>query len=468
MQPSNLKETFALLESAKSESLKYLDNADRLPVYPANDALSLLALFDEDLPDNQNNPSDTLCKLAEIGSQTIVNTGGSRYFGFVNGGILPIGLASRWLADAWDQNAALEVMSPLSAKLEQVCEQWLIELLQLPDTSKMGLVGGTSVATLCGLAAARNHQYNKLNWNVNEKGLNGAPRLRFIMGDQTHGTVSKMIRLLGFGSQSMEIVPSDDQGRLNVDCLPPLDETCVLVLQAGNVCTGSFDDFTTLCAAANKADAWCHIDGAFGLWAAASPLLRHLTLGIELADSWSVDGHKTLNTPYDCGIILCKHPSAITEALHQQGSYIEFGKSRDNMIYTPDMSRRARGIDLWACMHHLGKNGIALLIERLHEGASYLAERLEECGFTIANIVNFNQVIVHTGNEALTKQVLKHIQANGVIWCGSAVWKGTFIIRLSVCSWQTNKTDLDVAIEALASALHFTEETDHTNQTHHP
>ncbi len=446
MQPSNLSDTYKLLDKAKLASFDYLESADQLPVYPSKEALALLASFDEPLPDAQNDAKETFAKLADIGSKTVVNMGGSRYFGFVNGGILPIGLAARWLADTWDQNAALEVMSPLSAKLEQVCERWLVQLLNLPATSKMGIVGGTSVATLCGLAAARHHQYNKLNWNVNENGLIGAPRLRFIMGDQTHGTVTKMIRLLGFGSKSIEIVPSDNQGRLKASCLPPLDATCILILQAGNVCSGSFDNFEMLCAKANNAGAWCHIDGAFGLWAATSPLLKHLTSGIQLADSWSVDGHKTLNTPYDCGIILCKHPSAIGEALHQQGSYIEFGETRDNMIYTPDMSRRARGIDLWACLHHLGNQGVAMLIERLHDGARYLAQQLEQKGYTVENEIHFNQVIVHAGNEALTKQVLKRIQERGVIWCGSANWKGIFIIRLSVCSWQTNRDDLDTAI----------------------
>jgi glutamate/tyrosine decarboxylase-like PLP-dependent enzyme len=445
--------TYELLELAKVESINYLQQVDNFSIVPSDASLDLLQLFDEKMPTQQNNPMDTLKKLAEIGSKTTVNHGGSRYFGFVNGGILPIGIATRWLADTWDQNAALEVMSPISAKLEQVCEKWLVQLLHLPDTTKMGLVGGTSVATLCGLAAARNHQYNKLNWDVNENGLIGAPKLRIIMGDQTHGTVSKMIRLLGFGSTSIEIVASDDQGRMTVDQLPVLDCSCILILQAGNVCSGSFDDFNAICGVANKAGAWTHIDGAFGLWAQASEQLKHLTLGMELADSWSVDGHKTLNTPYDCGVILCKHPAAITEALHQQGSYIEVGKTRDSMIYTPDMSRRARGIDLWACLHHLGREGLTSLLNRLHEGAKYLARHLHEIGYVIENDIHFNQVIVHAGNETLTRRILQQLQSSGVIWCGSATWKGKFIIRLSVCSWQTNEHDLAKAVEEFRKAL---------------
>jgi glutamate/tyrosine decarboxylase-like PLP-dependent enzyme len=453
MSINDSSNTYKLLEMAKAESINYLMHVDSLPVFPSNDALTLLQHFDEELPTQQNNPIDTLKKLVAIGTRTTVNHGGSRYFGFVNGGILPIGIASRWLADTWDQNAALEVMSPISAKLEQVCEQWLIQLLDLPNTTKMGLVGGTSVATLCGLAAARNHQYKKMNWDVNENGFIGAPKLRIIMGDQTHGTVSKMIKLLGFGSKSIEIVASDDQGRMLVDHLPVLDASCILILQAGNVCSGSFDNFNAIGSIANKAGAWTHIDGAFGLWAQATEQLKHLTSGMQLADSWSVDGHKTLNTPYDCGVILCKHPAAITEALHQQGSYIELGEIRDNMIYTPDMSRRARGIDLWACLHHLGREGLASLLDRLHEGARYLAKHLHEIGYVIENDIHFNQVIVHAGNETLTRRILQKIQSNGVIWCGSATWKGKFIIRLSVCSWQTNDQDLAKAVEEFKKAL---------------
>lgn len=444
---------YALLEFAKSEAIKYLETADDMPVYPSPLSLERLKEFDEAIPTRTSNPFDTFKKLSSIGKITTVNHGGSRYFGFVNGGALPIGIASRWLADTWDQNAALEVMSPISAKLEEVCELWLVKLFNLPSTTKMGLVGGTSVATLCGLAAARHCQYEKLHWDVNEKGLYGAPKLRFILGDQTHGTVSKMIRLLGFGESSIEVIPSDHEGRMMYDKLPELDSSCILVLQAGNVCTGSFDDFRRICKKANQAGGWVHIDGAFGLWAAASAKLRYLTQGIELADSWSVDGHKTLNTPYDCGVILCNHPKALTAALQQQGSYIAFGDTRDSMIFTPDMSRRARGIDLWACLHHLGNEGIAKLVDKLHNGAKYLSKELAKAGFTIENNVHFNQVIVRLDCAETTKSILQNIQSNGVIWCGDATWKGKYIIRLSVCSWQTNEGDLAKAVGEFKRAL---------------
>jgi glutamate/tyrosine decarboxylase-like PLP-dependent enzyme len=218
------------------------------------------------------------------------------------------------------------------------------------------------------------------------------------------------------------------------------------------VCSGSYDDFKTICKAANKANAWVHIDGAFGLWALASERFDKLTKGIELADSWSADGHKTLNTPYDCGAIFCKHPVSLTEALHQQGSYIAEGNNRDSMTYTPDMSRRARGIDLWACLHHLGKKGVQDLVEHLHTSALFMQKGLSAVGFKIDNDVHFNQVIIRAEGDAKTKRILQDIQRKGVIWCGSAMWKGNFVIRLSICSWQTNQKDLELALKEFERA----------------
>ena len=439
--------TKSLLEFAKNEAFRYLDNSDALPVYPSKNSLELLNEFSTQLHNQSIDPAITLEKLTRIGNKTIVNHGGSRYFGFVNGGVLPIGIAARWLADTWDQNAALEVMSPLAAKLEDVCESWLVDLFNLPASTKMGLVGGTSVATLCGLAAARHYLLSKLGCDVNADGLMNAPRLRIIMGDQTHGTVSKMVKLLGFGSKNIEIIPSDHEGRILVEKLPDIDEHCIIVLQAGNVCTGSFDDFTSICKLANEAKAWVHVDGAFGLWAMASEKFAKLTDGMSLADSWSADGHKTLNTPYDCGAIFCKHPDALIQALHQQGSYIADGHNRESMKFTPDMSRRARGIDLWACLHHLGKHGIKELVERLHNGAVFMHKGLSDIGYTVENQVHFNQLIVRAEDDTRTQKILQDIQNNSVMWCGSAVWKGNTVIRVSICSWQTNQKDLTIALK---------------------
>ena len=444
-----------LLNLAKDFAFEYLNHLDTANVIPDTNALESLNVFDEALPIQGNQATDTITKLASIGNKTTVNYNTGRYFGFVNGGVYPVGIAARWLADTWDQNAALNIMSPIGAKLEEVCENWVTELLGLPKQSKMGLVTGTSVATLCGLAAARYRLYQRLQWNVQVNGLIGAPRLRIIMGKQTHGTVTKMVSLLGFGSAAIEWVECDAQGRMLVDKIPPLDKQCIVILQAGNVCTGAFDDFKTICNTANAVGAWVHIDGAFGLRAAASQQFRALTHGMELADSWSVDGHKTLNTPYDCGLILCQDSEALVHAMQQTGSYIDLAQDsqRDGMLYTPDMSRRARGIDLWAVLHHLGQKGVANLVETLHQHAVYLAGELKDSPITVLNEVVFNQVMLQCESPELTQTLLAKIQASGVIWCGGAQWQGQPVIRISICSWKTTQVDMDITLKTILNCL---------------
>lgn len=443
-----------LLKLASTSAFTYLEDAEQKNVFPSDESLDLLTGFDGDLPENVGDGVQIIKQLAELGGQNTVRYSGGRYYGFVNGGALPIGLAAKWLADIWDQNAALHVMSPVAAKLESICQQWLKQLFALPDETVAGLVGGTSVASLCGLAAARYRLLNNLNWDISEQGLFGAPTLRIILGKQTHGTVIKMLNLLGFGQQQIEWVDCDEQGRMRIEKIPELDNTCIMVLQAGNVCSGAFDDFARIIPIAKKAKAWVHIDGAFGLWAAASTQFSTLTKGMNLANSWSVDGHKTLNTPYDCGVILCSDPTALTHALHQQGSYIQTSEARDSMIYTPDMSRRARGIELWACLAFLGKSGIAELVSLLHQHAKYFAHQAQKSGFEVLNDVVFNQVILTCGTNEITKNVLKHIQNSGITWCGGAKWMGRDIIRVSVCSWATTELEMDKSLAVFAESLH--------------
>lgn len=444
-------ESKSLFKQASDAAFTYIDNAHNKPAYPSLGDLNSLAELEQDLPDAATNGSNVIEQLARLGATNSVKYSGS-YFGFVNGGALPVALAAKWLADIWDQNAALYVMSPIAAKLESQCEKWLKQLFALPKGTVAGLVGGTSVATLSGLAAARYRQLSKLGWDISEDGLSGAPKLRIIMGRQTHGTVAKMVTLLGFGRRSIEWVDCDAQGRMEVDKLPKLDQSCIVILQAGNVCSGAFDDFASICSSANSAGAWVHIDGAFGLWAAASAQFNKLTNGIELAQSWSVDGHKTLNTPYDCGVILCSDPQALTGALHQQGSYIQASDNRDGLDFTPDMSRRARSIELWASMKYLGRSGISALVEQLHHHAKYFAEQLHLQGFNVLNEVVFNQIIVACDSQQQTEEMLKAIQSSQQCWCGGATWQGKSIIRISVCSWETTKTDLDNALQTFIAA----------------
>ncbi|WP_343856322.1 pyridoxal phosphate-dependent decarboxylase family protein [Aliiglaciecola litoralis] len=445
-----------LLRQAADFSYQYLQQAPQAPAFPKQSALDLLSAFEHDLPDKTGDAEHILNQLALKGGPNTVHYGGGRYYGFVNGGVLPIGRAARWLADTWDQNAALYVMSPIAATLEAQCEKWLKQLFNLPAGTVAGLVTGTSVASLCGLAAARYRQLTRLNWDIENHGVFGAPKLRIILGRQTHGTVIKMLNLLGFGQQNIEWIDCDQQGRMQVDNLPELDASCILVLQAGNVCTGTFDHFKQIMPIAKRANAWVHVDGAFGLWAAASPEFARLTDGVEHANSWSVDGHKTLNTPYDCGIVLCDDQPAITHALHQQGSYIQHSGDRDSMMFTPDMSRRARGVELWACMAYLGRQGIAELVELLHHRALYFAKKIRLGGFRVINDVEFNQVLLRCDNDQQTQQTLVNIQQSGVTWCGPAKWQGDDVIRVSICSWATTENDIDVAVDTFVKARHNT------------
>jgi len=405
------------------------------------------------MPLNTGNGQEILELMHQYGSPATVAQTGGRYFGFVDGSVFPTALAAKWLSDVWDQNPALFVLSPIVSKLEEVCEKWLVELFGLPPKTVMGLVGGTSTATLCGLAAGRFELYRRLGWDINKKGLIGAPKIRIITGEQAHATVFKALALLGFGEETIEKVPVDRQGRLDLNKMPEIDNKTLLVIQAGNVNTGAFDPIDELCDLAKQAGSWVHIDGAFGLWAAASQKTISLTKGLEKADSWSVDGHKTLNTPYDCGIILCKHKDILVEAMQASGSYIQYGDQRDSMLFTPEMSRRSRAVELWATLKLLGKNGVDTLVSNLCENAQLFASQLRSEGFTILNDVVFNQVLVACESPDITAATLLNIQNSGKCWCGGSVWNDQPVIRISVCSWKTTRADVEYSVASFAEAL---------------
>jgi len=390
--------------------------------------------------------------LNDFGGPASVAQIGGRYFGFVNGGIVPAGLVTRLLSDHWDQNTAMKIISPVSAKLETVVQSWLVQLFGLPKECIAGFVSGTSMATFCGIAAARYRMLKNTGWDINERGLFDAPRIRVVAGRHAHSTVLKAISLLGFGKNNIEWVDTDNQGRILVDKLPVLDDRTIVILQAGNVNSGSFDYFSTICEKANKAKSWVHIDGAFGLWAAGVGKLRYLVDGMEKADSWSVDAHKTLNTPYDNGIILCKDADALSASLHMTGPYIVVDGQRDGMFFTPEMSRRSRIIELWATLKSLGKNGIDEMIYTMHERALQFKNELENAGFSVLNEVVFNQVTVHYKNSEFTKELLKEVQDLRVCWCGGSKWQDKDIIRISVCSWATTEEDVRKSVESFISA----------------
>lgn len=441
-----------LLQQAHGYAQAYMDTVQERGVFPLPEAIEGLEAFDEDLADLPADPHALLRLLHEKGSPATLAQTGGRYFGFVNGGIAPAALAAKWLADVWDQNTAMYVISPIASRLEEVTEKWIVSLLGLQEGTAAGFVGGSSTATLCGLAAGRNHLLNGLGYNVAEKGLFGAPEIKVVLGAGAHSTIYKGLSILGLGSERVITVPMDDQGRIREDLIPELDNRTLLILQAGNVNTGAFDRFDAICDKARAAGAWVHVDGAFGLWAAASEPLKHLTAGVEKADSWSVDAHKTLNAPYDNGIVLCRNRDALTGALHMTGSYIVYSPQRDGMLYTPEMSRRARIVELWATLKSMGRTGVSQLVEDLHQKAAYFAEGLSKEGFTVHNEICFNQVLVSAGTPEMTAAVLKSVQDSGELWCGGSQWEGNPVIRLSVCSYRTTQEDIDRCVRAFVKA----------------
>lgn len=441
-----------LLEQAKQYSFAYFDAVSDMDAVPSADQLRDLSIFDEPMPSASQSPESILSLLQSNGLPNISGQGGGRYFGFVNGGILPVSLAARWMSDAWDQNAALNVMSPLAAKLEEVCERWLVELLNLPEGTAAGFVSGSSTAIFCALAAARDALLLRQGWDVRERGLYGAPVIRVVLGEQAHSSVIKALSLLGMGKSNVVLAPVDEQGRIDPDRLPTIDRNSLLILQAGNVNGGAFDPFEPLCARARDCGAWVHVDGAFGLWAAACGSTRAMTNGMSLADSWSTDAHKTLNAPYDNGIVFCRDRNALVQSMQASGSYLIYSEQRDSMLYTPEMSRRARSIELWAALKYLGKSGADALVGLLCENARYFAVRLREAGFRVLNDVVFNQLVVACDSAEETKATLQHIQSGGVCWCGGAVWKNEPVIRISVCSWRTTHTDIDASVEAFIAS----------------
>ncbi|WP_408895219.1 pyridoxal phosphate-dependent decarboxylase family protein [Paenibacillus taichungensis] len=446
------EEAKILLEQAREYSFLYLDQLEEKDAFPNSEAIQTLKCFYEEFPETYNDPSEILRDLHLYGSPATVSSQTGKYYGYVNGGTLAIGIAARWLSDVWDQNAAIYEMSPIAAVLEEVCEKWLTQLLGLPSGTAAGFVSGSSIATLCGLSAGRNQLLKRMNWDIAEKGMFGAPKVRVIVGGEAHGSVFKALRILGFGNKDIEIAPTDDQGRIIPSSLPTLSKNCLIVIQAGNVNTGAFDPIHEICQLAASEGAWVHVDGAFGLWAAASEEKKQLTSGIELADSLTLDAHKTLNAPYDSGIIICKDRKAILNAMQSTGSYLLDSQQRDGMHYTPEMSRRARAVELWAVLKHLGRKGVEDLIEQQCRLAIIVAEGLQSVGFQILNEVVFNQVLVKCNTPENTSLALRYIQQSGECWCSGSRWKGEPVIRISLCSFTVTSTAVERLVQIFDKA----------------
>ena len=443
-----------LLADAAARAARYLDSLENRAVVPSSQALEGLALLDEPLPAKPSDPQEVLRLLDDIGSPATVATAGGRFFGFVIGGSLPATVAANWLAGAWDQNAGLEVCSPISSVLETVCLRWLLEVLSLPPGADGGFVTGATTANFTGLAAARHAILQKQGWDVEAQGLFGAPPITVIVGDEVHVSLLKALSLLGLGRDRVQRVPVDGQGRMRPAALPPLSGPTIVCIQAGNVNTGAFDPAGEICARAHEADAWVHVDGAFGLWAAAAPRRAHLVAGVSEADSWATDAHKWLNVPYDSGLAFVRHPEHLQEAMKASAAYLVKRDKREPDEYTPEMSRRARGVEIWAALRCLGREGLAELVERCCAHASRFAAGLKAAGYEVLNEVVLNQVLVSFGDAETTRRVVAAIQQDGTCWCGGSVWQGRTAMRISVSSWATTEADVERSLAAILRIAH--------------
>ena len=438
-----------LLRETAARARKYAASIGERRVAPSEKDVENLAKFREGFPASPSEPKQILEMLDEIGSPATLATTGGRYFGFVIGGALPASLAAHWLAAAWDQNAALRVMSPVAAELEDVALGWVCEALGLPENCEGGLVTCATTANFTALAAARHSLLARIGWNVEDDGLFGAPPIDVVVGDEVHASLLKALGLAGLGKNRLTRVETDTQGRMRADRLPRLNDRTIVCIQAGNVNTGSFDPAAEICSAAQEQGAWVHVDGAFGLWAAVSPKYRHLTEGFDQADSWATDAHKWPNVNYDSGIVLVKEGMALRSAMTMTAAYLEAGARREPMYHTPEASRRARGVELWAALKSLGREGLASLIERTCAYAQRFAQGFRQAGFEVLNDVVINQVLVSFGSAEATQRVIRALQEDGTCWCGGTAWQGKSAMRVSVSSWATTEEDVDLSLKAI-------------------
>jgi glutamate/tyrosine decarboxylase-like PLP-dependent enzyme len=441
-----------LLRDAAARAIQYTRQVATRRVWPPAAAVHALDRLDEALPTTRQDDAAVLALLDEVASPATVATSGGRFFGFVIGGSLPATLAANWLAGAWDQNAGGVIQSPAAARLEEVATRWLLDVLALPAGCAAGFVTCATMANLSALAAARHALLARKGWDVEKDGLFGAPPIRVVVGEEVHVSVLKALGLVGLGRDRVVRVPVDGHGRMRADALPPLDDHTIVCLQAGNVNTGAFDPAETIVPHAQRAGAWVHVDGAFGLWAAAAPARAHLLAGYADADSWATDAHKWLNVPYDSGIVFVREPQYLRAAMSTSAAYLVRGERRDPYDYTPEFSRRARGVEVWAALRSLGREGLADLVERSCRHASRFADGLRRAGCTILNDVVINQVLVSFGDPETTRRVIAAVQADGTCWVGGTVWQGHTAMRISVSSWATTDDDVSQSLAAIVRA----------------
>jgi glutamate/tyrosine decarboxylase-like PLP-dependent enzyme len=439
-----------LLHDAATRAARYLADLPERRVGPAPEAVRGLSRLDAPLPAEPTDPADVLRLLDEVASPATMGMAGGRFFGFVIGGALPATVAASWLATAWDQNTGLYQATPATSELERIALGWLVDLFGMPAGTGAGFVTGATVANFTALAAGRHVVLRQAGWDVEADGLFGAPPITVVVGEEAHPTMIKALGLLGLGRSRVVTVPVDSQGRMRADAFPRLQAgtPTIVCVQAGNVNTGAFDPVREILPRAREAGAWVHVDGAFGLWAAASPRLAHLAAGLADCDSWATDAHKWLNVPYDSGLAFSRDGEALRAAMAVRAAYLPTGV-RDPCDFTPELSRRARGVEVWTALRTLGRSGLAAMIERTCAHARRFAEGLTAAGYEVLNEVVVNQVLVSFGEPEVTRRVIAGIQEDGTCWCGGTVWQGRTAMRISVCSWATTEEDVERSLEAM-------------------
>lgn len=438
-----------LLFLTREYGIEYINQLNDRNVFPGEEAINNLEMFKEPLQQSSMDPVHTIEMLHKFGSPATSASTGRRYFGFVIGGSQPASMAANWLSGIWDQNAGLNVTSPVAAYLEDVVSKWLVRLLPVAKESVVGFTSGVTMANFCGLAAARHNILKKHGWDVQEQGLNGSPQIKVVVSEDAHGSLLKAISLLGLGRGNVIKVPVDSQGKMVAEKFPEVDADTIVCLQAGNVNTGSFDPADKIIPLAKSKGAWVHVDGAFGLWAGASKKYSYLTKRFEDADSWATDAHKWLNVPYDSGLIFCRKPDDMIAAMSISGNYLDQSGVRIPYQYTPELSRKARGVEIWAALKTLGINGVDELITRTCELAKHFSERLSSNGIEILNDVVLNQVLVSFGSDDKTNRVMKATQNDGTCYCSGTKWNGKSAMRISISSWATTKDDIDKSADAI-------------------
>ncbi|MBA2643167.1 MAG: aspartate aminotransferase family protein [Actinobacteria bacterium] len=455
-----MRDDRALLGRAAEIAADFLESLDERSIWPTASVQELRVALGGDLPDGPSEPLEVIETLARETERGVVGIPSGRYFGFVIGGALPAALAADWLTSAWDQNAGLVVCGPAAAVVEEITGGWLVDLLGLPPTASFAFVTGCQMAHVTCLAAARHAVLERAGWDVEQDGLAGSPAVRVVAGAKRHVTVDRALRLLGFGSGSVVAVEADEQGRMRIGAveaaLEGIDGPAIVCAQAGEVNTGAVDPIDEIAELSGSAGAWLHVDGAFGLWAAASAEHRHLVAGVDRADSWATDAHKWLNVPYDCGLAFVAHPEAHRAAMRLTAEYLvaDPDAARDQMDWTPEFSRRARGFAVYAALRSLGRSGVADLVERSCARARQFASEISRRpSCEVLNDVVLNQVLFRFQDDATTDALLRAVQASGEAWMSGTTWDGRAAIRLSVSNWRTSEADIERTVEAFDTAL---------------